>query len=165
MCEHCGCRGVEPIARLMDEHFALLDLAGDVRRQLQDGDRTGAMGTLGQLGDKLLRHVAGEERGVFAALKEQGDFSDAVEELEAEHLAFDVQLDEIDPASPSFARDVTSMMDDLVTHIEKENLGVFPVAVVSLGARGWATIEAAHEAEASFLAASGQSGQRVDAAS
>jgi hypothetical protein len=62
----------------MDEHFALLDLAGDVRRQLQDGDRTGAMRALGQLGDKLLRHVAGEERGVFAALKKQGDFSDAV---------------------------------------------------------------------------------------
>ena len=76
MCEHCGCRGVEPIARLMDEHFALLDLAGDVRRSLQDGDRTSAMAALGQLGDKLLRHVAGEERGVFAALKEQGDFSE-----------------------------------------------------------------------------------------
>ena len=47
MCEHCGCRGVEPIAELMDEHFALLDLVGDVRRHLQRGDRMGAMATLG----------------------------------------------------------------------------------------------------------------------
>lgn len=154
MCEHCGCRGVEPIAELMDEHFALLDLAGDVRRHLQRGDRVGATATLEQLGAKLLRHVSREERGVFAALKEQGDFCDAVAELEAEHLAFDIQLDELDPDSPTFVTDATSMMDDLVTHIDKENLGVFPVTVVTLGARGWATIEAAHEAEASFLSAS-----------
>ena len=154
MCEHCGCRGVEPIAELMDEHFALLDLAGDVRRHLQRGDRVGAMATLEELGAKLLRHVSREERGVFAALTEQGDFSDAVAELEAEHLAFDIQLDELDPDSPTFVTDATSMMDDLVTHIDKENLGVFPVTVITLGARGWATIEAAHEAEASFLSSS-----------
>lgn len=34
MCEHCGCRGVEPIAELMDEHLALLEIAGGVRRHL-----------------------------------------------------------------------------------------------------------------------------------
>ena len=27
VCEYCGCRGVEPIAELMDEHYALLDQA------------------------------------------------------------------------------------------------------------------------------------------
>lgn len=154
MCEHCGCRGVEPIAELMDEHFALLDLVGDVRCHLQRGDRVGAMATLQELGAKLLRHVSREERGVFAALKEQGEFSDAVAELEAEHLSFDVQLEEIDPDSSTFVQDTTSLMDDLVTHIDKENLGVFPVTVVTLGARGWATIEAAHEAEAGFLGVS-----------
>ena len=147
MCEHCGCRGAEPIAELMDEHFALLDLSGDLRRRLQHGDRTGATAILDQLGEKLLRHVAREERGVFAALKEQGDFGEAVVELEAEHRAFDLQLDELDPESPSFARDVNAMMDDLRDHIDKENLGVFPVTVVTLGVRGWATVEAAHEAE------------------
>ena len=39
MCEHCGCRGVEPIAELMDEHFELLEIAGDIRRDLASGDR------------------------------------------------------------------------------------------------------------------------------
>jgi hypothetical protein len=43
------------------------------------------------------------------------------------------------------------MMDDLVLHIDKENLGIFPVTVVTLGASGWAIVEAAHDAEASFL--------------
>jgi len=148
MCEHCGCRGTEPIAELMDEHFVLLDLAGEVRRHLERDDRTGAAATLERLGDLLLRHVSREERGVFAALKEQGDFASAIEDLEAEHLTFDIQLDEIDPGSPTFAQEVSAMMDDLVTHIDKENLGVFPVAVVTLGARGWATVEAAHAAAA-----------------
>ena len=154
MCEHCGCRGTDPIAELMDEHFALLDHVGDVRRHLQRGDRAGAMTTLEQFTPKLLRHVSREERGVFAALKDQGDFSDAVAELEAEHLAFDIQLDEIEPDSPTFVEDASAMMDDLVEHIDKENLGIFPVTVVALGARGWATVEAAHEAEPSFLGAS-----------
>ncbi len=152
MCEHCGCRGAEPIAELMDEHFVLLDLVGDVRRGLERDDRAGVMAILEELEHKLVRHVSREERGVFAALKEQGDFAEAVDELEAEHVTLDVQLDEVDPTSPTFAADVRAMMDDLVTHIDKENLGVFPVTVVTLGARGWATVEAAHEAEASFLA-------------
>ena len=39
MCDHCGCRGVEPIAELMDEHLALLEIAGDLRRHLTAGDR------------------------------------------------------------------------------------------------------------------------------
>ena len=151
MCEHCGCRGVDPIAELMDEHFVLLDLAGDVRRQLEAGDRTAVMATLEQLTDQLLRHVSREERGVFAALEEQGDFTEAVAELETEHRTFDIQLDEVDAESPTFAEEVTSMMDDLAIHIDKENLGVFPVTVVTLAARGWAIVEAAHDAEPSFL--------------
>ena len=153
MCEHCGCRGNEAIAELMDEHFVLMDLADQVRRHLQREDRAGAVTTVEKLGGLLLRHVAREERGVFAALKDQGDFADAVEELEAEHLTFDIQLDELDPESPTFADEVRAMLDDLVTHIDKENLGVFPVAVVTLGARGWAIVDAAREAETSPLPA------------
>jgi hypothetical protein len=44
-----------------------------------------------------------------------------------------------------------------VTHIDKENLGVFPVAVVTLRARDWAIVDAARDAapdaEASLLLA------------
>ena len=153
MCDHCGCRGVEPIAELMDEHLALLDLEGEVRRQLAVEDRVGAMATVARLTDLLLAHVAREEAGIFAALKEQGDFAGAVAELEGEHRALDVQLDELDPVSPEFARDLTRMLDELVVHIDKEDQGIFPVSVVTLGAPGWATVEAAHEAAPSFLAA------------
>jgi hypothetical protein len=57
MCEHCGCRGVEPIAELMDEHLALLDLGGSVRRALSGGDRRTAVGHLTVLARHLDRHV------------------------------------------------------------------------------------------------------------
>ncbi len=151
MCEHCGCRGVEPLAELMDEHLALLDLGGDVRRHLVAGDRAAALASLEVVGRLLDRHVGREERGVFTALKDQGDFVEAVEELEAEHLSFDEQLAALDPDDPDFGDRVLALLEELSLHIAKENLGIFPVAVVTLGATGWETVGRAHEAEPSFL--------------
>lgn len=151
MCEHCGCRGVEPIAELMDEHLVLLEIAGDLRRHLVTGDRAACAAVVERLGDRLTRHVGREERGVFAALRDQGDFVDAVDELEAEHVTFDAALADLDAGAPDFDRRVLTLLDELSEHIDKENLGVFPVAVVTLGARGWETVAAAHAAEPSFL--------------
>jgi len=144
MCEHCGCRGVEPIAQLMDEHFDLLDRSASVRQMLVADDRAGAWTELGHLAEHLLDHVGREEAGVFRALRDQGDFADAVLELEAEHLSFDEALSELDLASPDFERQVHQLLEDLSLHIDKENLGIFPVTVVTLGAAGWATVDAAH---------------------
>ena len=151
MCEHCGCRGVEPLAELMDEHLALLDLGGDVRRHLVAGDRAAALAGLEVVGRLLDRHVGREERGVFTALKDQGDFVEAVEELEAEHLSFDEQLAALDPDDADFGDRVMELLEELSLHIAKENLGIFPVAVVTLGARGWETVGKAHDEEPSFL--------------
>jgi hemerythrin-like domain-containing protein len=153
MCEHCGCRGVEPIAELMDEHLALLELAGDVRRHLVAGDRVTAAEVLVEVTRQLGRHVSREERGVFAAMKEQGEFVDAVEELESEHLSFDAALASLDPGGADFDARVEALLAELSEHIDKENLGIFPVAVVTLGARGWETVGRAHEAEPSLLRA------------
>src|SRR3954453_17101718 len=97
MCEHCGCRQVEPIAELMDEHFVLLDLGGRVRRALANGDRTTAWRLLADLARELGHHVRKEEAGVFLAMKEQGDFRESVEQLEGEHLDFDEALSELGP--------------------------------------------------------------------
>jgi hemerythrin-like domain-containing protein len=151
MCEHCGCRGVEPIAELMDEHLALLEESAAVRRHLVAGDRPAAAEALRRAGDLLDRHVRREEAGVFTALKEQGDFVDAVEELEDEHDTFDARLAALDPAAVDFAERVEVLLAELAEHIDKENLGIFPVAVVTLGAQGWETVGRAHEHEPSFL--------------
>ncbi len=151
MCEHCGCRGVEPLAELMDEHLRLLEIGGDVRRDLVAGDTAAAVAGLEVIGRLLDRHVGREERGVFTALKDQGEFVEAVEELETEHLSFDAQLAALDPAADDFGDRVMELLEELSLHIAKENLGIFPVAVVTLGATGWETVGRAHDEEPSFL--------------
>jgi hemerythrin-like domain-containing protein len=143
MCEHCGCRGVEPIATLMDEHFVLLDLAGEVRRRIADGDRDGAVVRLARVQTALAPHVWVEENGLFAAMRESGDFVEYVEELERDHLDIDGTLADLDPDDPAWSKRVIATLDLLEEHINKENVGLFPAAVVSLGARGWETVSAA----------------------
>ena len=144
MCEHCGCRGVEPIAELMDEHLALLDLAGDVRRGLALDDRAAVVAALAELGDQLIRHVRREEAGVFEALKQQGDFVEQVVDLEDEHTDFDTALAALDADATDFGDRVEELLEHLSEHIDKENLGIFPVAVVTLGATGWDIVAQAH---------------------
>jgi hemerythrin-like domain-containing protein len=145
MCEHCGCRGVDPIARLMDEHFELLDLSRRVRHHVGSGDRRSAWDELGHLAAHLVDHVGREEDGIFRALLEQDEFADAVRELEGEHRSFDESISELDLAAPDFEGRVEELLDGLSLHIDKENLGIFPVAVVSLNAHGWDLVTAAHE--------------------
>jgi hemerythrin-like domain-containing protein len=145
MCEHCGCRGIEPIADLMDEHYEILDIAGDVRRLLAADDRREAATTLAWLGQRLGEHVDREERGVFAALKSQDEFVEAVLELESEHVDFDSELDLLDIESPDFDERVTRLLRSLSHHVDQENLGIFPVASVTLNAAGWEMVAKAHE--------------------
>ncbi|WP_166658955.1 hemerythrin domain-containing protein [Kribbella sp. VKM Ac-2571] len=142
---------MEPLAELMDEHFVLLDVAGDVRRALKAGDVPAAVEALANLEQLLGQHVGREERGVFAAMKEQGDFAYAVDELELEHLSFDQRLSRLAPAAAGFADEVLGLLAELREHIDKENLGVFPVAVVSLDGTGWETVSRAHAEQPSFL--------------
>ncbi|HET6626234.1 MAG TPA: hemerythrin domain-containing protein [Nocardioidaceae bacterium] len=144
MCEHCGCRGVEPIADLMDEHLALLELGGAVRRSLADNDRAAAASALAELERQLGSHVRREEAGVFAALKQQGDFVDDVLALEGEHTDFDSALAGLDVENAHFDDVVEHLLEELSEHIDKENLGIFPVAVVTLGATGWDIVSRAH---------------------
>jgi len=145
VCEYCGCRGIEPISDLMDEHLELLDHADEVRRLLDHGDLDGAWRRMAVLADLLTRHVRREEAGVFAALKAQGDFADAVVALETEHVDLDEAISELDLQSPTLRDDLDRLFDDLSAHIDREDLGIFPVAVVTLGAPGWEMVTRAHE--------------------
>ena len=144
MCEHCGCRGIEPLGDLMDEHYEILDIAGDVRRLLAADDRHGAATTLAWLGQRLGEHVDREERGVFAALKSQDEFVEAVVELESEHVDFDAELDLLDIDAPDFDERVSGLLRSLSQHVDQENLGIFPVASVTLNAAGWDMVAKAH---------------------
>ena len=151
MCEYCGCRQMAPIAELMDEHTSLVDQASFVRRELGAGDPAAAMTRLDALVAHLDRHVRREEAGIFRAMREAGEFVDEIDELEGEHRDFADTIAALDLDAVDFAARVTALLDDLDTHVEREDLGIFPVSVVTLGATGWATVGRAHSEHPTFL--------------
>lgn len=151
MCEYCGCRGNDAIAELMDEHNALLDEAHRVRKLMAASDREGALEHLHRLVRHLDTHVHREEEGIFTALRDADEYVEEVELLEKEHAAFDTAIAELDPAGPDFERAVSTLFVELDEHIERENLGVFPASMVTLGAAGWEKVAQARTDHPTFL--------------
>ena len=151
MCEYCGCRGVPPIAELMDEHTAIVGQAHHVRQDLASGNPAAAMSRLTGLVAHLERHVQREEDGIFRAMRAAGEFLDEIDALEGEHGDLAAAIAALDPDSLVFTAQVTRLLDDLDLHVEREDLGIFPVSVVTLGAAGWTIIDEAHTRSPSFL--------------
>jgi hemerythrin-like domain-containing protein len=151
MCGHCGCHEVEAITELRDEHVALTDAGDRVRRAMKDADRPAALAQLTTLVSWLTRHVEREEQGIFTALREDGEFAEEVNALEGEHISLGAAVASLDPDRDDFDATVSDLLTELDVHIEREDLGIFPVSVVTLGATGWATVVHAHAAHPSFL--------------
>ena len=151
VCDYCGCRGVPAIADLMAEHAALVDQAGHLRETLRSGDLAAVRYGLTELVARLTGHVRREEDGIFAALRSTGEYIDEVDALEDEHRDLETAIAELDISSPAFAATVTRLLDDLDLHVQREELGIFPVSVVTLGAGGWNIVDEAHTRTPSFL--------------
>ena len=151
MCEYCGCRQIAPLAELMDEHLALLDLAGEVRRELVQGRSVEALAALEHTGALLDQHARREEDGVFAALRRSGDFLDEVDQLTGEHGDFHRRIAALRPDTLDLTSQVEAILAELSEHIDREDLGIFPVTVVTLGSPGWDLVESVHAAQPSFL--------------
>jgi hemerythrin-like domain-containing protein len=135
----------------MDEHTALVDQASAVRQALRSDDARSAIAVLTDLVSRLQRHVQREERGIFRALRDSGEFLDEIDALEDEHGDLEKAISALDPETSHFSSEVTRLLDDLVVHIEREDYGIFPVSVVTLGAAGWENVDQAHSASPSFL--------------
>ena len=135
----------------MDEHTALVDQAYDVRQALRIDDPLAAVTLLTALVSRLQRHVQREEDGIFRALRDSGEFLDEVDALEGEHHDFEQAIAALDPDASDFQAAVSSLLDHLAVHVDREDYGIFPVSVVTLGAAGWTTIDRAHSKAPSFL--------------
>jgi hemerythrin-like domain-containing protein len=151
VCDHCGCRGVEAIGELMDEHTALVDQAYGVRQALTRGDPAAAMSRLADVVPRLQRHVRREEEGIFRALRDSGEFLDEIDALEGEHGSLETAIDALDAGAPEVSAAITRLLDDLEAHIAREDYGIFPVSVVTLGAAEWTIVDETHAAQPSFL--------------
>ena len=151
MCDYCGCRGVPAIADLMAEHAALVDQAGHVREALRSEDLAAAMSGLTSLVRGWTGHVRREEDGIFAALRSTGSTPRRSTRSRASTGTSRRRSLGSTSALRSSGGAFTRLLDDLDVHVQREELGIFPVSVVTLGAAGWAVIDEAHARTPSFL--------------
>lgn len=140
MCEYCGCKEVPAVRALIDEHVDLLERAAVIRTVLREGAASAEIAEFIRL---LHAHVGREERGLFTALRDAGEFVEEVDALEQEHVDLNELIAALDPTDADYATRLGVLFEDLAQHVEREELGIFPVAIVSLGADGWRTVELA----------------------
>jgi hemerythrin-like domain-containing protein len=142
MCEYCGCQAVSAIADLTAEHDAVVDRIGHVRKAVLDGDTARAAELARGIADVLVPHTAVEELGLFPAMAPE--FPDAVAGLQAEHRLVASVLGEAaagTPADESWPGRLVEVLAMLCKHIHKEQDGVFPAALTTLGPDEWDSVD------------------------
>ncbi len=138
MCDHCGCRDLTPVARLMDEHDRLRELTAHIRRHLSAGDDVSAREHLRRLLLELAPHVAKEEGVLFPLLRRSDELEGHVGVLEEEHADLYDAVDDLDDATGAEWNDrVLRLLHDLGEHMYKEDFGLFPAALATLDGADW----------------------------
>lgn len=141
MCDHCGCRNLTPVARLMDEHDRLRELSGHIRRHIRGGEDAAAREHFDELLVILGPHVAKEEGVLFPMLRRSEDLADHVIVLEGEHAGLYDAVDDLDdvpaPAAERWRDGVLRILHELDEHIYKEDFGLFPAAIATLDGDDW----------------------------
>lgn len=142
MCDHCGCRDLTPVARLMDEHDRLRNLSTRIRAHLAAGDDAAARAHFEELLVVLDPHVRKEEGVLFPMLRRSDDLAAHVGVLEAEHAGLYDDVDELDDAAaPAWRDGVLRLLDDLSEHMFKEDFGLFPAALATLDGSDWDAVD------------------------
>lgn len=146
MCEYCGCRDIEIIGRLSEEHYGVVNALGHLRRGIESGDAAEVTRTLDAIASHLLPHNGCEEAGLFVGLCQPDYceyFGSTVDSLKEQHVLMKKQVDRIRSgewdAYPEF--ELT-----LRRHIDQEENGLFPATPVTLDGDTWDMIhELTHE--------------------
>jgi hemerythrin-like domain-containing protein len=131
MCSYCGCRSITPIDRFSAEHDDIINVTGELCRAARADDRDAATRAVDQLTALLGRHTADEERSLFVALRADPMFTDHIETLCSEHRAIESVLARVLDGDLGWA---ATLERSLRQHIDKEENGLFPAAVIALDA-------------------------------
>ncbi len=126
MCEYCGCRDIEIIGRLSDEHYEVVDALGDLRRAIEAGDEREVKRTLNVVENHLFPHNGCEEAGLFVGLckREYCDyFGPTVDKLKGEHVILREQVHRIRAGEWDTFKEFEFTLRH---HIEQEENGLFP---------------------------------------
>lgn len=135
MCNYCGCRDFPLIARLTAEHEAIANAAGRLREAIADG-RDDPAAALDELVGLLAPHTATEEGGLFAELRAEGSLAGEVDKLCDEHDDIHGVFGQVDRAAPDWPA-VLAAVGRLHRHIDNEEHGLFPAAVIALPIAAW----------------------------
>ncbi|GIJ23011.1 hemerythrin domain-containing protein [Micromonospora lutea] len=135
MCNYCGCREFPLIGQLTTEHEAIVNAAGRLRAAITSG--TGdPVARLDDLLALLMPHTDTEERGLFVELRAEGSLTEAVDRLCDEHDDIHGVLGTLDRTAPDWP-EVLAALDRLRRHIDNEEHGLFPAAVIALPIPAW----------------------------
>lgn len=135
MCNYCGCRDFPLIARLSTEHEAIANAAGRLRRAITGG-QDDPVAALDDLLGLLMPHTGAEEAGLFVEVRAEGSLTEAVDKLCAEHDDIHGVLAAVDRTAPDWPA-VLAVLDRLHRHIDNEEHGLFPAAVIALPMDAW----------------------------
>ncbi len=118
------------------------ETSGRLRRAIRAGDDDAARRWLSELTDLMGPHLATEEAGLFAELRGDETAREVVERLCDDHDELAAALRQPDGDQPDW-RPVLAGLDKLRDHIDKEEYGLFPAAVILLSMPAWERITAA----------------------
>ena len=154
MCEYCGCQEVRAIGELTREHDEVVGLMGKIRDAYAAGDVDTMAAVARRITAILGAHTAVEEQGLFPFL--DSDFPEQVAVLRAEHRHVEQILGAAatgTPHDPGWPDALMAVLQELRTHILKEQDGVFPAALTTLDGQGWDAVDAVRAQVGSGLSA------------
>jgi hypothetical protein len=146
MCDRCGCEAVQAIADLTAGHDIIVTLSGQARRALQAGALDLAADRARDIGSVLAPHTLVEEGALFPAMAEE--YGDHVRGLLDEHRVIEAALAgaaDGTPTEPAWPKLLERALVLLREHILKEQDGLFPAALATLGPDQWDAVDAVRE--------------------
>ncbi|GIJ30449.1 hypothetical protein Vqi01_56110 [Micromonospora qiuiae] len=135
MCNYCGCREFPLIGQLSAEHEEISNAAERLRAAITKGHGD-PVALLDELLAVLMPHTSVEEAGLFVELRAEGSMAEAVDKLCGEHDDIHGVLGQVDRAAPEWPA-VLAALDRLRRHIDNEEHGLFPAAVITLPIPTW----------------------------
>jgi hemerythrin-like domain-containing protein len=156
MCEYCGCQALTAIDELTREHDLVVNVIGEVVAAHRGTDTVRMAELARTIAAILGPHTAVEEQGLFPALA--NDFPDHVTALKTEHRRIELVLAEATtgtPTDPTWPPRLVAILDLLREHILKEQDGVFPAALATLGTADWEAVDAVRARVGTLLPVAG----------
>lgn len=145
MCSYCGCRSIGIIGRFSTEHDELITVTGLLRRAVAAGRADEVVGLVDDVERLLTPHTDAEEAGLFTVLRRDEDFTEHIDGLCGEH----VDLDDLLARIRAGEHDLTDRFDrELRSHIQREENGLFPASLTTLGGEEWDEVDALTAASA-----------------